>query len=607
MRESLNTLKKMGASLRADMSVIRRRELPNGRCVAEVLFRKGLSDDQHFLEIRIAILGGLDAGKSTLLGVLTHSDNDNGRGKARLNLLRHRHEIETGRTSSVSHQIIGFDAQGELVNYASTNISRWDQICENSAKIVTFLDLCGHPKYQKTTISGLTGTAPDYACLIVSSNAGGLSDVSREHLGISVVLNMPIFVVMTKIDVATAEQLTLTIQALLEQLQSPGVCKIPIVIQNEDDLVACVSDFVSSRIVPIFLTSSVTGDNMDLLTKFMNILPRPPRNSESQLEDETEYQVEEIYSVPGTGCVVGGIMISGRMHLAGGQHITCYLGPDRGRFIPVHVHSLQRQRCPVKHIQSGQAATCALLFPPALSHRKHERSDDLAATKLDASTRLSASELVNTDANGNPVTELATNQRQPQHQQSQTTAQETENAADDADDLVELASQANAIPYDLWTSAPPSGFRLRRGQVLITTPNMDAPPQSYWEFEADIHVLYHATSLSMGSQCTVYCGSVRQGARVMWIVPSSPMPVAADVADRLRIGALIGGGLPILALATGDRGRVRFRFLNEPEWLAVGRTVLFRTDNTRTKCVGKIVSVIAPLSQRRYSDAPSHR
>ncbi len=50
--------------------------------------------------------GNVDAGKSTLLGVLTHGVLDDGRGVARQKLFRHKHEIETGRTSSVGN--VGF-------------------------------------------------------------------------------------------------------------------------------------------------------------------------------------------------------------------------------------------------------------------------------------------------------------------------------------------------------------------------------------------------------------------------------------------------------------------------------------------------------------------
>lgn len=51
----------------------------------------------------MAVTGNVDAGKSTLLGVLTHGVFDDGRGLARQKLFRHKHEIETGRTSSVGN------------------------------------------------------------------------------------------------------------------------------------------------------------------------------------------------------------------------------------------------------------------------------------------------------------------------------------------------------------------------------------------------------------------------------------------------------------------------------------------------------------------------
>lgn len=70
-------------------------------------------DQQDFLEIRVAVVGNVDAGKSTLLGVLTHGELDNGRGLARQKLFRHKHEAETGRTSSVGNDILGFDSIGK--------------------------------------------------------------------------------------------------------------------------------------------------------------------------------------------------------------------------------------------------------------------------------------------------------------------------------------------------------------------------------------------------------------------------------------------------------------------------------------------------------------
>ncbi|KAJ3044726.1 GTP binding protein [Rhizophlyctis rosea] len=516
LEASLATLRRMGEALSADVSIVREKEVSIDpvRKVAEVLVRKCL-DDQHFLEIRVAILGSADAGKSTLLGVLTHSENDNGRGKSRLNLFRHRHEIESGRTSSISHQIVGFDPRGALINYATTNISTWEQICETAAKVVTFLDMCGHPKYQKTTISGLTGHLPDYACLIVSANAGGMSEISKEHLGMAVVLKVPVFVVLTKIDIATPEQLTKTIGSILALLKTPGIRRVPMVIQNEDDLVTGVSSFVSSRVVPIFLTSSVTGDNLNLLTSFLNLLPKPVRDYDQLLEQEPEFQIKETYSVPDVGCVVGGVLLAGRINLrltSSAAH-TYHIGPDRGKFVPVRVTSIHRQRCPANYIKAGQAASCALSFL-------------------------------------NP-------------------------------------SDPTAPP----APTPPPGFKLRKGQVL-----MSGEPEACWELEADINVLYYATFMQEGCQGVLYVDGTRQGARIVSIEPASPAvsPAKAVKTD----GRVPPPGTAVLR--TGQRGRVRFRFAFEPEWVRKGRLVLFRGEG-RMKCVGKVVA-LSVLSSRKSGE-----
>ena len=76
----------------------------------------------QFLDIRVAVIGNVDVGKSTLLGVLTHGEFDNGRGRARLNLFRHLHEIQSGRTSSISHEILGFNIDGEVCSELASDL-----------------------------------------------------------------------------------------------------------------------------------------------------------------------------------------------------------------------------------------------------------------------------------------------------------------------------------------------------------------------------------------------------------------------------------------------------------------------------------------------------
>ena len=68
----------------------------------------------YLKEIRIAVIGNVDSGKSTLVGCLTKGIKDDGRGYARQFVFNYQHETESGRTSSIAEEIIGFK-DGKLV------------------------------------------------------------------------------------------------------------------------------------------------------------------------------------------------------------------------------------------------------------------------------------------------------------------------------------------------------------------------------------------------------------------------------------------------------------------------------------------------------------
>lgn len=75
-----------------------------------------------------------------MLGVLVKGGLDDGRGKMRVNLFRHKHEIESGRTSSVGMEIMGFDTKGNPVS--STVPGRklsWEEIGNRSVRRKTSL------------------------------------------------------------------------------------------------------------------------------------------------------------------------------------------------------------------------------------------------------------------------------------------------------------------------------------------------------------------------------------------------------------------------------------------------------------------------------------
>jgi len=105
--------------------------------------------------IRVAVVGNVDAGKSTLIGTLTTSSLDDGRGKSRTSIMKHRHEIESGRTSTATTHLMGFKDTGEPIMgrdaVRAHKRKSEDEVARESYRVITLMDLAGHEKYLKTT------------------------------------------------------------------------------------------------------------------------------------------------------------------------------------------------------------------------------------------------------------------------------------------------------------------------------------------------------------------------------------------------------------------------------------------------------------------------
>lgn len=326
------------------------------RSVAEVLVRKA-PDDQKRIDLRVAVLGNAHVGKSTLISVLTKGIMDNGHGLARLYMFRHKHEIQSGHTSSVSHDILGFDSDGQVVNY-KPGITQAIEISDNCSKLLTFIDLAGKQKYLRTTIRGLTTHSPHYVMLIVSATVG-VAGTTCEHLGLALALKVPFFIVVTKQDITQPQTLSDTIHHLEALLKGPGYNKVPFRIGSEDDVITASAAALSERTVPIFVVSSVTGRGLDLLKKFLHLLPPGwgVLEREKMEQEPVEFQIYETFYLPQVGTIVGGLLTQGVLH----ESMNLLMGPlDDGSFHPVQVQSIQRYKSVCRVVRFGQSATIAL-------------------------------------------------------------------------------------------------------------------------------------------------------------------------------------------------------------------------------------------------------
>ena len=298
-------------------------------------------------EVKFGVIGGVDAGKSSLIGVLSYDILDDGRGLARNKVLKLPHEKECGRTSSVSKHFV-----------KKTNEERF----------TTFLDLAGHEKYLKTTLYGLSGFFLDYAIIIVGANMG-VTKMTKEHLGIILPLRIPFIVVVTKIDIAPPDILKKTledIQYIIRKKRSPQ--RETRLMNTSDDINEMLEVFNENKykICPIFQVSNTQGTNLNLLKSF--VFPLPSR-FEEQFErlkianpsciDKNVFKIHEKFNVKGVGLVVSGFTKYGQIK----PGIKMYLGPIYGDWKEVIVKSIHNNfRELVPQLNTGESGCLSIKF-----------------------------------------------------------------------------------------------------------------------------------------------------------------------------------------------------------------------------------------------------
>lgn len=313
----------------------------------------------------------------------------------------------------------------------------------------------------------------------IGANAG-IVGMTKEHLGLALALSVPVFVVVTKIDMCPPNVLQDNLKVLCKVLKSQGCRKVPVMVRSPDDVVLSATNFVSQRLCPIFQVSNVTGDNLDLLKMFLNLLTTRMGGLDNL---PAEFQIDDTYSVPGVGTVISGTCLQGIIKL----NDNLLLGPDPlGHFMQIAVKSIHRKRMNVAEVRGGQTASFAL--------KKIKRS------------------------------------------------------------------------------------QIRKGMVLVSS---ELNPKACWEFEGEIVVLHHPTTISSRYQAMVHCGSIRQTASIQTMSKE--------------------------CLRTGDKARVRFRFIKHPEYIRPQQRMVFREG--RTKAVGNVIepltgSVSAPNKPKPHKMQP---
>lgn len=239
---------------------------------------------ENIKEFYVSVIGNVDSGKSTTVGALVNPGLlDDGQGVLRSKVFKHPHERATGRTSDISQKHVMY-----------------------SGRILNFLDLCGHERYLRTTINGLSSIRCDLALVCISDK---ITRMTKEHLGICLLLDIPVSILFTKIDFIPPKVTASLISELRSMLPNRKLFEI----KKPGDIQCC-----KGVVVPHIKISNKTGVGLDLLTYFLQSIEKKQFTT-----DRNIFSIEHVYNVTGYGKVLSGLL-SGNPIKVGD---TLYIGP----------------------------------------------------------------------------------------------------------------------------------------------------------------------------------------------------------------------------------------------------------------------------------------
>ncbi|KAK7416115.1 hypothetical protein QQX98_005443 [Neonectria punicea] len=304
-------------------------------------------------QLRVTFTGPTTSGKSSLLGTLSTGTLDNGRGKSRLSLLKHRHEVVSGITSSIAQELIGYKDRA-ILNYSHGNIESWMDIhnCSEDGRLVFVSDSAGHPRYRRTVLRGLMNWAPHWIILCIAADdadatsghyrttssaqdvlgvgAAGV-DLVKAHLTLSLKMEVPMAIVITKLDLASKPKLQRTMTKVLTAIKDAG--RTPKIlppdqkqyeelkeVPKEDhdkvrDLLKGISQSENmAQVVPIMLTSAVKGNGIGQMHTLLENLPLPPAPTSRDYvgmalnpeQPQCLFHIDDTFSLPASYSALAG-------------------------------------------------------------------------------------------------------------------------------------------------------------------------------------------------------------------------------------------------------------------------------------------------------------
>jgi GTPase len=583
-------------------------------------------------QLRVTLTGPTTSGKSSLLGTLSTATLDNGRGKSRLSLLKHRHELVSGLTSSVAQEVIGYKASSDplnaanVINYAAGNVTSWTDIHASSqgGRLVFVSDSAGHPRYRRTTVRGLVGWAPHWTLLCIAaddgenapSGAGGTSsareilgvagagvDLAQAHLDLCLKLEQPLAIVITKLDLASKLSLRQTLSKILSAVKGSG--RVPSILppdqtksilgsdleaipESDESRAKKIAEMVRSsdhkQIVPIIMTSAAKGTGIRMLHAILHTLPMPPSPTSydyvgAALNPEQPsclFHIEDVFGMPAAYSTANtttdsGVVVGGYLrfgNLTIGDNIV--VGP----FPADMSEGFDNNETRTPPVRSGTRSSPRFTVESSefgSFTRSNPSTSELS--RLASRNALSASVTTGEWCNAHVVS--IRNLRLPVRKLEAGQA----GTIGIVFDLPE--EEISNGPFERGPSKAP---RIRKGMVLAipsqhmvqTGHTLQAASGFTASFEdGDVN------SITQGSLVVIYIASIRASARVIRLTPQIPQneamqPELAELEDVFSLDYPSGKGAESDSPIFGAYGvtDVTLELLNNREWIELGSQVL---------------------------------
>jgi GTPase len=227
-------------------------------------------------------------------------------------MLKHRHEILSGVTSSISYRYI---------------------LHENA--LLRAIDTPGSEKYRKTLFKSLTTHNIDVMVVALEAADKEMAESFSFFATISKAIQVPFVVVVCKTDAVSAKEIASNLHSLLA-VHSEEAFEI---VQNE-------SNFSQEQErIPILLTSCKTGEGIRQLE---HLLTRKKHSLRGTMKN-CKFQVQKILKATSESCILYGQTTSGELSTATSNLLLGPVGTSNASFVPIQ---------PVSVMIDGKTVEC---------------------------------------------------------------------------------------------------------------------------------------------------------------------------------------------------------------------------------------------------------